>query len=271
METALLCAGASLYLASAAWAVFRAARSDGARGRGPEAVLVVALVSLVGFMLARGVRTGSFPATDAGESLAFFSAAVGVCYLVLAPRSEARALAIFVLPAGAALSIASIITVLIARPQSRAFDGVFLALHVTSWFAAYAAFTFATAAAVAYLVQERALRKKKLGGLSRRLPSLSVLDRLNYRAVTLAFPLLTFGMVSGSVWAAKEWGSFWLWEPKLTLALLLWLLGAAIFHLRTIERYQGRRTALLTVASAVMIMVVFVGTDLLVGGRHAFL
>jgi cytochrome c-type biogenesis protein CcsB len=271
VETALLSAGVALYLASAAWAFVCAARSDGARGRGPEAVLVAALLALVGFMLARGVRTGSFPATDAGESLAFFSAAVGVCYLALAPRPEARALAVFVLPAGAALSMASAIAVLTARPQSRAFDGVFLALHATSWFAAYAAFTFATAAAVAYLIQERALRKKKLGGLSSRLPSLSVLDRLNYRAVTLGFPLLTFGMVTGSAWAARKWGSFWFWEPKLTLALLLWLLGAAIFHLRTIEKYQGRRTALLTLVSAVMILAVFVGANLLPGGRHAFL
>jgi cytochrome c-type biogenesis protein CcsB len=275
LETALLHAGASLSLAAAVWAVVRLVRASSGRGRGPEAVFLAALFALLGFLVARGVRTGSFPATNLGESLALFSFAVGVCYLVLAgrgrPYSNGRSLGAFVLPAGAALAVASAITISALDPHPRTFNAVFLALHATSSFAAYAAFTFGSCAGIAYLIQERALRRKSLGELSRRLPSLSVLDRLGYRAVALGFPLLTFGMVTGSVWASRAWGSYWFWEPKLTLSLLLWLLCAAIFHLRTIEKYQGRRTALLTVASALMVLVVFLGAGLISGGRHVFL
>jgi cytochrome c-type biogenesis protein CcsB len=249
------------------------------RGRGglygPEGVLVAALLALLGFLVARGVGTGSFPATNLGESLALLSLAVGACYLALAGRgrldSDGRSLAAFALPAAAALALASAITTSTREPQEHELNAVFLALHATSSFAAYAAFVFGSCAGVAYLIQERALRRKSLGRLSRRLPSLSVLDRLGYRAVALGFPLLTFGMVTGSVWAGRVWGSYWFWEPKLTLALLLWLLGATIFHLRTIEKYQGRRTALLAIASAVMVLVVFLGASLIPGGRHVFL
>ena len=275
LETALLHAGASLSLAAAVWAVVRLVRQNSTTGRGPEAVLLAALFALLGFLVTRGAGSGSFPAANLGESLALLSLAVGACYLALAGRGENRSLGAFVLPAGAALALASAITISTASfsttPHPRTFDALFLALHATSFFAAYAAFAFGSCAGVAYLIQERALRRKSLGKLARRLPSLSVLDRLGYRAVTLGFPLLTFGMVTGSVWASREWGSYWLWEPKLTLAFMLWLLGAAVFHLRTIERYQGRRTALLAIASAVMVLVVFLGANLLPGGRHAFL
>ncbi len=271
LETAFLYAGASLSLAAAVWAVLRLSRSDSARGRGPEVLLAAALATLLGFLVARGVSAGSFPAANLGESLALFSLAAGVCYLALAWRGENQSLGAFVLPAAAALAVASGVALEAREPHGREFHAVFLALHAIPSFAAYASFAFGSAAGVAYLIQERALRRKSLGRLSRRLPSLSALDRLGYRAVTLGFPLLTFGMVTGSVWAREAWGSYWFWEPKLTLALLLWLLCAAIFHLRTIEKYQGRRTALLAVASALMVLVVFLGASLFPGGRHAFL
>ncbi len=272
METVSICAGAGLSLAAAAWAIWRLVRANGGRGRGPEVVLVAALIALLGFLVARGVTTGSFPATNLGESLALFSFAVGVYCLVLARTAESRSVAAFVLPISALLAVASAVSVLVVRPGSRkSVDTVFLALHAGSLFAAYAALAVGSAAGVAYLIQERALKRKRLGMLSRRLPSLSALDRLSYRSVALSFPLLTLGMASGSVWAQKAWGSYWFWEPKLTLSLLLWLLGAAIFHLRTIEKYQGRRTAVLAIALALMVVVVFLGASLFPGGRHVFL
>ncbi len=270
LDLSLLYVGGALSLAAAAWAVVRLGARGTARGRGPEMVLVASMAALAGFLVARGVRFASFPATDLGGSLAFFSFALGVCYLALA-RGRNLALGAFVLPVAAAVAVGAGVSVSIAPPSPRTFGTVFLALHAIPCFAAYAAFAFGSGVGVAYMIQERALRSKRLGRLSERLPSLSVLDDLSYRALTLGFPLLTFGMVTGAVWSAKRWGSFWFWEPKLTLSLLLWLLGAAIFHLRTIEKYRGRRTALMAIASAVMVAVVFLGAGLFPGGRHVFL
>ena len=276
LAVALLHAGAVLLLVAAAWAVVRLVRRSDSADRWPEIVVAAALAALVAFLVARGATAGSFPATDLSESLALFSILVAVCYLAFigwAPSADPsdRSLGAFVLPAAAALAVASAVALSVRPPHAKDFHAVFLALHAVSCFAAYAAFVFGSCAGVAYLVQERSLRLKKLGRLSQRLPSLSALDAWSYRAMALGFPLLTFGIATGSVWAAREWGSYWLWEPKLTLALLLWLLGAAIFHLRTIQGYQGRRTALLAIASAVMVLVVFLAPSLFPGGMHAFL
>ncbi len=275
LETALLYAATTLYLAAAAWAVVRLVRTSDTRGRGPllgpEGLLVAALLALLGLLVARGVGTGSFPATNTGESLALFSLAIGAFCLAFGRTPENRSVGAFVLPAGAALSVSSAVWFAAAQPDVRAFNAVFLGLHATSCFAAYAALAVGCGAGIAYLIQERALKRKTFGAISRHLPSLHTLDLLSYRAVTIGFPLLTFGMAVGSVWAGRVWGSYWLWEPKLTLTLMLWLLWAAVFHLRTIERYQGRRTALLAVISAVMVVAVFLGAGLLPGGRHAFL
>ena len=271
LELALVWMGAALALAAATWAAVRLATSEGASRRGPEIVLAAASAALIGFLVARACRWGTFPATDLAEALALFSLAVGGFLLFLARRDETAGLGAFVLPLGAASAVAAAVAATAGGPWTRDFDALFLGLHATSSLAAYAAFACGAAAGVAYLLQERALLTKRPGGLSRRLPSLSTLDDLGYRAMSLGFPLLTFGMVMGSVWASKAWGSYWFWEPKLAFALVLWIFGAAIFHIRTIEGYQGRRTAYLAIAAAVLAAFVFLGAEFLGGGRHAFL
>jgi cytochrome c-type biogenesis protein CcsB len=264
-------AAAVLEVAASAWAAVALAGEKRASGRGPDVLLVAALAALGGFLVTRAVGAGTFPATDLAESLALLSLAVGAFHLAVTRREGGPGLAAFVLPLGAALAIGSAVVTATAEPEAREFNQVFLALHATACLAAYAAFACGAAAGVAYLVQERALLTKRTGALSRRLPALSTLDGLGYRAVSLGFPLLTFGMVMGSVWASHAWQSYWPWEPKLVLALVLWILGVVIFHLRAIKRYQGRRTAYLAIAVAVMAFVVLIGAELIPGGRHAFL
>jgi cytochrome c-type biogenesis protein CcsB len=267
----LVGAGAALAVAASAWAMIAVARERRSSGAGPAALLVTALAAIAGFLVTRAVGSGSFPATDLAESLALLAFAVGVFHLVLMRREEGPGIAAFVLPVGAMLAIGSVVVAATSEPVAREFNQVFLALHATACLGAYAAFACGAAAGVAYLVQERALLTKRPWALSRRLPALSTLDGLGFRAVSFGFPLLTFGMVMGSVWASNAWQSYWLWEPKLALALVLWFLGAAIFHLRTIEHYQGRRTAYLAIAVAAMALVVFLGAGVFPGGRHAFL
>ncbi len=270
LEVVSIYAASGLGLTAATWAVVRLARGGGGR-RWPEMTLVLGVGALVVFLATRGIRIGAFPATSMGEALALFSLSVGVCYLALTRSAENSSLGAFVIPIEAALATASAVLVSIAPKASVPPDNIFLAFHATTAFAAYAAFAFGAGTGAAYLIQERALKQKKLSRISSALPPLSVLDSLNYRAVALGFPLLTVSMVAGSIWAGRVWGGYWSWEPKMTLALCLWLLGAAIFHLRTVEKYQGRRTAILTIASGLMVLVVFLGAKFLPGGRHAFL
>lgn len=48
----------------------------------------------------------------------------------------------------------------------------------------------------------------------------------------MAFPFMTFGLLSGALWADKAWGRYWSWDAKETWALIMWLLYAAYFHCR---------------------------------------
>lgn len=64
-------------------------------------------------------------------------------------------------------------------------------------------------------------------------------DELFRAADTLVYigvAFLTFGMLSGSIWAKSAWGHFWNWDPKETWALITWLVYLLYIHLRLYRR-----------------------------------
>ena len=96
------------------------------------------------------------------------------------------------------------------------------------------------------------------------------LDSLSYRTITVGFLLLSVGLVSGAVWANEAWGSWWSWDPKETWALICWLVYAAYLHTRLSRGWQGRRPALVASAGLVVIVVCYIGVNLLGIGLHSY-
>lgn len=125
-------------------------------------------------------------------------------------------------------------------------------------------------AGVLYLLQERLIKSKSFGRLSRMLPSLQVLDEVNYRALTVGFPLLTAGIITGSIWANCAWGSYWSWDPKETWSLITWLLYAALLHQRLTVGWRGRRAAVMAMVGFGAVLFTFLGVNLLIGGLHTY-
>ena len=112
---------------------------------------------------------------------------------------------------------------------------------------AVTAFALAFAAGLAYVIQERLLRTKQLGGLFRRLPALDVLDTLGLRSVMAGFPLLTIGVVTGTMWAVRLNSGVLGLSPSQAMGLVAWGLFAAILFLRVAAGWRGRKAAIGTV------------------------
>src|SRR5687768_12225215 len=93
------------------------------------------------------------------------------------------------------------------------------ALHIPLLFLSYAIFSAAFAVGIIFLWQERQMKTKHLNDLAYQLPSLEGLDHLIYKLISIAVPLLTMGILLGSIWARQAWGRFWGWDPKETWAL----------------------------------------------------
>jgi cytochrome c-type biogenesis protein CcsB len=102
------------------------------------------------------------------------------------------------------------------------------------------------------------------------LPSLQMLDEINYRAVAIGYPLFTIGaLFAGAIWAYEAWGSFWSWDPKEVGALVIWFFYTAYLHARLQRGWSGRRAAWLSIAGFAIVILSFLG-NLWLGGNHAY-
>src|SRR4051794_26608116 len=135
-----------------------------------------------------------------------------------------------------------------------------LPFHVTLNLFGVALFGLAFSAATLYLVQERFVKSKRIDGMSRRLPPLDALDRAEHRFLLAGFPLLTIGIITGTVWARRvEMGG----TSEILRAIfgyVTWFVIAGVLFLRAAAGWRGRRAAYGTIAGfgfAVLVLVLY--------------
>ena len=176
-----------------------------------------------------------------------------------------------------------------ASPLVPALRSSWLVMHVSVIMISYAALLVGSLLSLAVLFTDRQntleLRSSSIGSGGYRqaqlatpqlqlssvaMPAVEQLDSLSYRTITVGFLLLSVGLVSGAVWANEAWGSWWSWDPKETWALICWLVYAAYLHTRLMRGWQGRKPALVAAAGLVVIVVCYIGVNLLGIGLHSY-
>jgi ABC-type transport system involved in cytochrome c biogenesis permease subunit len=106
--------------------------------------------------------------------------------------------------------------------------------------------------------------------LERLLPPADALDRITYKTICIAFPLLTLMIAAGAFWANRAWGSYWNWDPKETWAAITWLVYAGYLHMRITRGMRGRVAAYFAVLGFAVVMFTFFGVTYLLPGLHAY-
>ena len=102
------------------------------------------------------------------------------------------------------------------------------------------------------------------------LPSAARLDLIGYRTIAFGFPIWTFAVIAGAVWAEQAWGRYWGWDPKETGSFFTWLFYAAYLHARSTAGWRGRRAAWIAVLGFAALMVTYYVVNLFVVGLHSY-
>jgi cytochrome c-type biogenesis protein CcsB len=102
------------------------------------------------------------------------------------------------------------------------------------------------------------------------LPAAGTLDTLAYRVNAFGFPVWTFAVIMGAMWAEVAWGRYWGWDPKETSAFFTWVFYAGYLHARSTRGWQGRRAAWVNVVAYVSLIVTYYVVNLVVVGLHSY-
>jgi ABC-type transport system involved in cytochrome c biogenesis permease subunit len=135
---------------------------------------------------------------------------------------------------------------------------VLLVFHVALSFSAYVLFLAACVAGLAFLFQERLLKSHHGLLLRTRIPPLDVLEDFVHRMIACGLPLLSLGLIVGMIWARREWGRYWGWDPKETFALITWLTYGGYLAMRHVWAWHGRKSIYLSLAGYALVLVTWI-------------
>ena len=263
MGIAVFVVVAALYaIASGLYLAF-AARGSTLAARWGAITLGVAATTHVVWLGYELVRAGRLE-LDIEGALAITSLLVTIVYLIALRRGRLQVLGAFVGPITLSLFLGAGVSHEVGAVPAGA-RSVLIWTHVSANVIGIAAFALAFGTAVAYVIQERLLREKKVSGLFQRLPPLDTLDALSFRFVVVGFGLFTVGVVTGSFFAVRHAGLAEI-DVARVVGILAWLCFATVLALRLVAGWRGRRAAIGAMLGFVCAVVVLIGYALREGG-----
>ena len=255
-------------------------RAIGQAGRWVQAALALSAVGVVAHTVAvvtRGLAVHRAPWGNMYEFVTALTCVAAIFFLFVMIRYRAWALGVFVMGAVVvALGLAETLIYTAAGQLVPALQSYWLDIHVTAMTLATGIFFVAAVLGGVYLAADRYAKRVAAGradpgnGIMRRLPSIEQIDRLTYRTVMFGFPVWTFGVIAGAIWADQAWGRYWGWDPVETWAFITWVLYAAFLHARATAGWRGRRAHYIQLLGFASLMFNILVVQVFIAGLHSY-
>lgn len=234
-------------------------------------VFSLATIALCLAVVARGISAERIPLGNMYEYSITGAMTFALAYLIVGQKFDLSWLG---LPSSilVLLILGSAITLLYrpSAPLVPALQSSWLVIHVSSAILSGGIFLLSNSVAGAYLWLDRMERNGERSEFAKRLPTLEALDQLSYRLVAFVFPLWTFAVISGAIWAEAAWGRYWGWDPKETWSFITWILFASYLHARVTAGWKGRKAAWLCLIAGSSYLINYVYINVWGSGRHTY-
>jgi cytochrome c-type biogenesis protein CcsB len=267
---------------------------------------VVGVVANLGSIVARGIAAGRTPWGNMYEYSALLAVLVVSAYLIgVEWRAKVRTVGGFVY-AFVVFTMAMAVSFFYVGPSALqpALNSYWRQIHVTAMITASSLLGIGCVLSILYLFKD-ASERRQLGAMRAQvpppimggaidadaphdllpdadtpvadsgvrqgvLPSAATLDRLAYRFIAFGFPIWTFGVICGAIWAQQAWSRYWGWDPKETWSFITWVLFAGYLHARATNGWKGRRAAVLAIVGFVSLFITYYAVNLWIAGLHSY-
>ncbi|MFC5907745.1 c-type cytochrome biogenesis protein CcsB [Streptacidiphilus monticola] len=249
-------------------------------GRVAVSLTTLATLLLVCAVIARGASAHRPPWGNLYEFTCAMTAVASLLYVgLLAAGKNVRWLGL-PLTLGALLGLGLAVTVFYTDSEQLvpALHSYWLWIHVSGAMICGGAFYAGAIAAVLYLFKDHyevavGLGKARGGWWSsvcERMPSSATLDKWSYRINAFIFPLWTFTIIAGAIWAEAAWGHYWEWDPTETWAFITWVAYACFLHARATAGWKGRKAAYLVLIAFACFLFNSYGVSIFINGKHSY-
>jgi cytochrome c-type biogenesis protein CcsB len=235
------------------------------------------LLAHAAVVVTRGLAAGRLPWGNMYEFTTVVVLVAVVAYTVLALRAPVlRHIGVFIMgPVVVSMALIRMVLYVQAGPLVASLRSWWLGVHVTTATLGFGIFFLSGIVSVLYLVQSRREEHAAAGAavppsILDRLPSAAALDRAAHRTAVFGFPIWTFAVIAGAIWAESAWGRFWGWDPKETWAFIAWVVYASYLHARTTSGWRGRPSAWINVVGLAVMVFNLLYVNFVSTGLHSY-
>jgi len=232
----------------------------------------VMLTASIGF---RSTASDGTVLTGPHNTLVLLAWALLIVYFILEHLIKVKVYGTFLVPLAVALLIvAQFLSGAtpkgIDAEELRLLDSWRVGFHVALIIFANALFAVGGAGSALYLLQDAQLKAHKTNALFRRLPSLTQTQTLSRRAIAIAFPAYTAGMMLGIIRAIETDVAGWWADPRIMMSGLVWFTFGV--YLVRVYRHgiSARSAAWIAIVGLVMVIVLAIVARTLPVGFHVF-
>jgi cytochrome c-type biogenesis protein CcsB len=232
---------------------------------------------LIAAVAMRGLSVHRPPLGNMFEFALVGSMFVVVVFLAISLRRDVRWLGLFVVgPVLLTLGLAITVFYTDASALLPSLKSFWLVIHVTVATISVALFTIGFSVTILHLVKTWLEVQDPLGMSRMRttvnaaLPPARSLDRTAYEIHAVAFPLWTFTLIAGAIWAERAWGHYWNWDPKEVWTFVIWVVYAAYLHARATTGWSARSANYLALAGFGAILVNYTVVNMFFVGQHSY-
>ena len=235
------------------------------------AMMILGFLLLLGGVIARGISNKHVPWGNMYEFSITGALALTGAYLLALRKHDLRWLGLFI-SISVLLTLGTAVTLLYrdSAPLVPALNSPWLVIHVIAAIISGGVFLLSNVIAGAYLYLHAMESKGDRKPWAKRLLDLETLDQLSYRLVAFVFPLWTFAVIAGAIWAEAAWGRYWGWDPKETWAFITWVAYAAYLHARVTVGWRGKRAAWLCLFAGSTFLFNYVYVNVWGTGKHTY-
>ncbi|MET9820415.1 c-type cytochrome biogenesis protein CcsB [Streptomyces sp. NPDC006349] len=249
-------------------------------GRIAISLTLLAFAVEAGGVLTRALSVERAPWGNMYEfNITFTTVAVGVYLALLVLKKNVRWLGLPLITT-VLLDLGLAVTVLYTASDQLvpALHSYWLYIHVSTAIFCGAVFYVGAVATILYLFKDSYENKLASGGkpgrfadsVLDRLPAAASLDKFAYRVNAAVFPLWTFTIIAGAIWAGDAWGRYWGWDPKETWSFITWVAYACYLHARATAGWKGRKAAYLALVAFGCWLFNYYGVNIFVSGKHSY-
>ncbi len=243
-------------------------------GRVAVGLTVVAALAHAGILVTRGLAAGRVPWGNMYEFVVALSLVGAVTWLVLLiARPTLRLLGLFVtLALVLILGFAGMVLYTEAAPLVPALNSYWLKIHVSAAATASGLLLIAFVPAALFLVRASYDRGRRSfpASIGAKLPEADTLERLTFRLHAFAFPIWTFAVICGAIWAEAAWGRYWGWDPKEIWSFVSWVAYAAYLHARATPSVKRTTATWFAVAAWITMLVNLYVINFVAVGLHSY-